>query len=112
MSACARDSRSCMDPENALGGPNPQNPANPYPGSIYLGPWIIAVDSPFAQVRPPRPPRRHSFSEQRNFPANESSYRLERTLRRVSSWKFIFGLKSLLNQLSHSVASPDAETRN
>ena len=25
--ACARDLRSYVDPENALGGPNPQNPA-------------------------------------------------------------------------------------
>ena len=27
--ACARDLRSCVDPENTLGGPNPQNPAKP-----------------------------------------------------------------------------------
>jgi hypothetical protein len=27
--ACARDSRSSMDPENALCGPNAQNPAKP-----------------------------------------------------------------------------------
>ena len=27
--ACARDLRSCADPENAPGGPNPQNLANP-----------------------------------------------------------------------------------
>jgi hypothetical protein len=41
-----------MDPENAIGGPNPRNPAKTYPGAIWLGPGIIAVNSPADRTRP------------------------------------------------------------
>ena len=44
--ACARDLRSSMDPENVALGVYSSNSADLSLRAIYLGPWIIALDSP------------------------------------------------------------------